>query len=99
MTNCPYCAEEIQQELDVCPFCRSDLVESEDWQPPHEDIGKNAGMRMLFPVGRSGWAIAAGYAGSARMRTPGFMTSIPGSRRVAALMPMIGMQIRVQPPM
>jgi hypothetical protein len=27
------------------------------------DIGQNAGMRMLLPVGRSGWAIAAGYMG------------------------------------
>jgi hypothetical protein len=30
---------------------------------PAEDIGQNAGMRMLMPVGRSGWAIAAGYLG------------------------------------
>jgi amino acid permease len=27
------------------------------------DIGQDAGIRMLLPVGRSGWAIAAGYAG------------------------------------
>jgi hypothetical protein len=27
------------------------------------DIGQDAGMRMLLPVGRSGWAIAAGYLG------------------------------------
>ena len=26
-------------------------------------IGESAGMRMLLPVGRSGWAIAAGYLG------------------------------------
>jgi hypothetical protein len=26
-------------------------------------LGDNAAMRMLLPVGRSGWAIAAGYAG------------------------------------
>jgi Domain of unknown function (DUF4190) len=26
-------------------------------------IGQDAGMRMLLPVGRSGWAIAAGYLG------------------------------------
>lgn len=26
-------------------------------------IENDAGMRMLLPVGRSGWAIAAGYAG------------------------------------
>jgi hypothetical protein len=28
-----------------------------------EDIGDDAAMRMLLPVGRSGWAIAAGYLG------------------------------------
>jgi hypothetical protein len=26
-------------------------------------IGDDAGMRLLLPVGRSGWAIAAGYLG------------------------------------
>ena len=26
-------------------------------------MGDNAGMRLLIPVGRSGWAIAAGYLG------------------------------------
>jgi hypothetical protein len=31
--------------------------------PPVDDIGQSAGMRMLIPVGRSGWAIAAGYLG------------------------------------
>ncbi len=30
---------------------------------PQHDIGQNAGMRMLLPVGRSGWAIASGYCG------------------------------------
>ena len=30
---------------------------------PAADLGDNAAMRMLLPVGRSGWAIAAGYAG------------------------------------
>jgi hypothetical protein len=28
-----------------------------------KDIGQDAGMRMLLPVGRSGWAIASGYLG------------------------------------
>ena len=36
-------------------------------QPPNpaqqQSIGDNAGVRMLLPVGRSGWAIAAGYLG------------------------------------
>lgn len=33
--------------------------------PPTQasNIGDNAGVRMLIPVGRSGWAIAAGYLG------------------------------------
>jgi hypothetical protein len=29
----------------------------------HEDIGQNAGVRLLLPVGRSFLAIAAGYMG------------------------------------
>lgn len=31
--------------------------------PPANEIGQDAGMRMLLPVGRSGWAIASGYLG------------------------------------
>ena len=31
--------------------------------PKNEQLGDNAGVRMLLPVGRSGWAIAAGYLG------------------------------------
>jgi hypothetical protein len=31
--------------------------------PSPNDIGQDAGIRMLLPVGRSGWAIAAGYLG------------------------------------
>jgi len=32
--------------------------------PVHQQsLGDNAGVRMLLPVGRSGWAIAAGYLG------------------------------------
>lgn len=34
-----------------------------EYQPPPPGPGDNAGMRMLLPVGRSGWAIAAGYCG------------------------------------
>lgn len=30
---------------------------------PPPDLGDDAGMRMLLPVGRSPWAIAAGYLG------------------------------------
>jgi hypothetical protein len=31
--------------------------------PPPAAVGDDFGMRMLLPVGRSGWAIAAGYLG------------------------------------
>jgi len=31
--------------------------------PAQEDIGENAGIRLLLPVGRSLWAFAAGYFG------------------------------------
>lgn len=31
--------------------------------PVKPEIGDDLGMRMLLPVGRSGWAIAAGYLG------------------------------------
>src|SRR6185503_12806007 len=31
--------------------------------PTQRNLGDDVGMRMLLPVGRSGWAIAAGYAG------------------------------------
>ncbi len=30
---------------------------------PPAPMGESAGMRMMLPVGRSGWAIAAGYLG------------------------------------
>lgn len=31
--------------------------------PSRPSIGDSAGVRLLLPVGRSGWAIAAGYLG------------------------------------
>lgn len=31
--------------------------------PPPEPMGNDPAMRLLMPVGRSGWAIAAGYLG------------------------------------
>ena len=31
--------------------------------PANKPLGQQAGMRILLPVGRSGWAIAAGYLG------------------------------------
>ena len=45
---------------------RRDDDDDHDDEPREQDIGQDAGMpctRMLLPVGRSGWAIAAGYLG------------------------------------
>lgn len=59
---CPFCAETIQAAAVVCRFCQSDL--RPDAAPaPAPSLGQDAGMRLLLPVGRSGWAIAAGYLG------------------------------------
>jgi len=35
----------------------------QNMQSGHRKMGDDAGMRVLLPVGRSGWAIAAGYLG------------------------------------
>ena len=37
--------------------------DDEDYDVREKDIGQDAGMRLLLPVGRSGWAIASGYLG------------------------------------
>lgn len=39
-----------------------DTPKQQDEQPS-KALGDNAAVRMLLPVGRSGWAIAAGYSG------------------------------------
>jgi hypothetical protein len=47
----------------------SDDDDEEEYEEPRRrrrpppDIGDDPGMRMLLPVGRSGWAIASGYLG------------------------------------
>ena len=38
-------------------------VRPADDDPPQYDIGQDPGMRLLLPVGLSGWAISSGYLG------------------------------------
>jgi hypothetical protein len=56
--QCPFCRESIKQVAIKCRFCGQYL----DGRLPD---GESADLvtKMLLPVGRSGWAIAAGYLG------------------------------------
>ena len=63
---CPVCGEDILEIAKKCKHCKEFLDKEtksliKQNRPP--GIGENAGIRMLIPVGRSGFAIAAGYLG------------------------------------
>lgn len=64
MKICRFCAESIPADAVVCPICRSDLTQPV--LPPRSavsELGESSLARMMLPVGRSMWAIAAGYLG------------------------------------
>ena len=63
MSTCPMCAESIAENVSICPFCGSAIAGVPSAQPATYDISQDAGVRMLLPVGRSVWAILAGYFG------------------------------------
>jgi hypothetical protein len=56
---CPACGEAIVATARKCRFC------GEIFDPAlrPDDPGDDAALRFVLPVGRSGWAIAAGYLG------------------------------------
>lgn len=45
------------------PYASSQVDPALPHQAAPQGIGQDAGMRVLLPVGQSGWAIAAGYLG------------------------------------
>ncbi|MBM81277.1 MAG: hypothetical protein CMJ78_11895 [Planctomycetaceae bacterium] len=67
MRTCPACAEEVTREDRFCPYCDEELPppgpRKRKRSRPSQGLGEDATARMLLPVGRSGWAIAAGYLG------------------------------------
>lgn len=57
---CQHCGEHLLDGAQVCQRCgRFPLIVTR----PAGSIDQDPGMRLLLPVGRSPWAILAGYAG------------------------------------
>jgi LSD1 subclass zinc finger protein len=72
--RCPHCqaiseAPQPAEVVEAMPVPMAPGAANNPFSPhplpprPVPDLGDNAAVRMLLPVGRSGWAIAAGYAG------------------------------------
>lgn len=60
--NCPHCGTANDANDYRCTSC-SRVIQADARAAAAPELGDSAVMRMLLPVGRSGWAIAAGYAG------------------------------------
>ena len=59
---CPRCGTQNDDNAFRCIKC-GEVIQLMPIQPPRKAIDDSAAMRMILPVGRSGLAIAAGYAG------------------------------------
>jgi hypothetical protein len=58
--QCQNCGGEIAMARAVCPHCTRPTIRAEG---PRDPVMDDPAMRMLLPIGRSAWAIAAGYLG------------------------------------
>jgi hypothetical protein len=59
---CPHCGTANNDNNFRCTKCKR-IIQPTVEPVRSSDLGDSAAMRMLLPVGRSGLAIAAGYAG------------------------------------
>ena len=46
--HCPECREAISKQANICPHCKSDLKENEDWQQSKETGGCAALIAFSF---------------------------------------------------
>jgi hypothetical protein len=62
---CPQCGTRAADGALFCGACGASFTTGAagPGAAPAKPMGEDAAMRMLLPVGRSGWAIAAGYLG------------------------------------
>lgn len=61
---CTHCGSMMADAAAACPQCGfPSPVRAPSVAPPPIDLGQDAGMRLLLPVGRSILAIHAGYLG------------------------------------
>ncbi|MHC4591722.1 MAG: zinc ribbon domain-containing protein [Planctomycetota bacterium] len=60
---CWNCGAENDDNNFRCVKCGEVIQQLAGRPAPAQRIGDDAGMRLILPVGRSGFAIAAGYAG------------------------------------
>lgn len=65
MPFCHACGKEIEATASFCELCGANQQQVPQQRPARKSksLGEDAGMRMVLPVGRSGWAIASGYLG------------------------------------
>ena len=71
--TCPHCgvqtnvSDQYAGQSGPCATCGKTVTalhpSQRDIRPARVNLGDDPAIRMLLPVGRSGWAIAAGYAG------------------------------------
>ena len=58
LVTCPYCGQAVSDAAPTCVGCGRPIA-----APQPKRLGDDAVARAILPVGRSGWAIAAGYLG------------------------------------
>ena len=59
MAFCPNCGAQVSDKAVVCVKCGVAIPQKSAPEP----LSNDAALRFIIPIGRSGWALAAGYLG------------------------------------